>query len=459
VTIRYLGLTAVLLIGCCAWSQSLLPTQPVQVLSNADPGAQVLTLEQALVIAEKNNEAILVARAQLERARGRVQEARSAFLPTLNALGTYTHFYEESSMEFPSGTDQNGQSKFQSIVIQPLSTTTVAASAELPVDIGGVMAANRRAQQAGERISEQEIRRARQQLVLYVNNAYYNVARSSRLVDVAEEALRNSQQRLTTSQQQFAAGTVAQFDVIRAQTQVSQNKQNLQAAQNGLNLAKKAFNNILARPINTPVALYDITELPTLGQALDDLEKVAEINRPEIEQGRQNIILQEHLIQTAKRSVLPSLNLRSIMNYNPEPSRFGGSKTTTFVSTAILTFPLFDGGTAKARLRQQREEVTIARATLSQLTRGVSLEVTQAYLNLENARVRLDTAEVAVTEATESLRLSRIRYQSGVSIQLEVSDAELAFTQAETNLVNARYDYLTAWAQLQKAIGQDVAVN
>jgi outer membrane protein TolC len=264
---------------------------------------------------------------------------------------------------------------------------------------------------------------------------------------------------LTTSQQQFAAGTVAQFDVIRAQTQVSQNKQNLQAAQNGLNLAKKAFNNILARPINTPVALYDITELPTLGQALDDLEKVAEINRPEIEQGRQNIILQEHLIQTAKRSVLPSLNLRSIMNYNPEPSRFGGSKTTTFVSTAILTFPLFDGGTAKARLRQQREEVTIARATLSQLTRGVSLEVTQAYLNLENARVRLDTAEVAVTEATESLRLSRIRYQSGVSIQLEVSDAELAFTQAETNLVNARYDYLTAWAQLQKAIGQDVAVN
>jgi outer membrane protein TolC len=46
-----------------------------------------------------------------------------------------------------------------------------------------------------------------------------------------------------------------------------------------------------------------------------------------------------------------------------------------------------------------------------------------------------------------------------VSILLEVSDAELAFTQAETNLVNARYDYLTAWAQLQKAIGQDVAVN
>jgi outer membrane protein TolC len=434
------------------------PSQPVvsQMVSHSDPGALPLTLDQALAIAESNSEAITIVRARHEQAHGRVQEALSTFIPNLTASGTYTQFDESMTASFPAGVDQNNNQTFQSITIQPKTSKKAALTASLYMSSS--VFAVLTAQKAGLSISEQEIRRVRQQLALDVKNAYYNVTRSGRLLDVAEEALRNAQQRLTLAQAQYAAGTVAQFDVIRAQTHVSQNQQNLLAAQNGLDLSKKALNNILARPINTPVALYDVTTLPTMDQALIELERVAVVNRPEIEEGRQNVKLQKLLVQVAQRSVLPSLVLSSTLNYDPEPSGFGGRKTS-FVTVAVLSVPIFDGGLARGRVRQQRAEVEIAKANLTQLNRGVSLEVTQAYLNLANSKERLNTADSAVTEATESLRLSRIRYQSGVSILLEVSDAELAFTQAETNLVNARYDYLTAWAQLQKAIGQDVAVN
>jgi len=79
--------------------------------------------------------------------------------------------------------------------------------------------------------------------------------------------------------------------------------------------------------------------------------------------------------------------------------------------------------------------------------------VRQAYLNLQDAQKRLEVARKGLEQATEALRLARVRFEAGVSPQLEISDAELAFTQAQTNLVNAQFDYLDAYAALLRAIG------
>jgi hypothetical protein len=84
---------------------------------------------------------------------------------------------------------------------------------------------------------------------------------------------------------------------------------------------------------------------------------------------------------------------------------------------------------------------------------SIALEVRTAYLNLQDAAKRLEVARKGLEQATEALRLARVRYEAGVSLQLEISDAELAYTQAQTNLVTAQFDYLDAYAALQKAVG------
>jgi outer membrane protein len=119
----------------------------------------------------------------------------------------------------------------------------------------------------------------------------------------------------------------------------------------------------------------------------------------------------------------------------------------------VLSFPLFDGGITRARVAQAQEDLQIAELNLQQVKESIALEVRTAYLNLQDAAKRLEVARKGLGQATEALRLARVRYEAGVSLQLEISDAELAYTQAQTNLVNAQYDYLDAYAALQKAVG------
>jgi outer membrane protein TolC len=88
------------------------------------------------------------------------------------------------------------------------------------------------------------------------------------------------------------------------------------------------------------------------------------------------------------------------------------------------------------------------------------LDVQQAYITLVQARDRVQVTNVGVAQAQESYRLARVRYNAGVSQQvgvspeLEVSNAQTTLTQAESNRVNALYDYNSARAQLDRALGR-----
>ena len=121
---------------------------------------------------------------------------------------------------------------------------------------------------------------------------------------------------------------------------------------------------------------------------------------------------------------------------------------------AALSFPLYDGGVAGARVTQARADIATAQTNRRQALDDVNLDVRNAYLNLLQSRDRVAVANQALSEAVESYRLSRVRYTNGVSTLVEVSDAQNALTQAENNQVNALYDYNNSRASLDKAAGR-----
>jgi outer membrane protein TolC len=84
----------------------------------------------------------------------------------------------------------------------------------------------------------------------------------------------------------------------------------------------------------------------------------------------------------------------------------------------------------------------------------VSLQVDQAHTNLKNALSRLEVAKTQVGLARETYRLAKLRADNGEGIQLEVTDAQTELTRSEINLVTARYDYLIAYAELLRAVGE-----
>ncbi len=418
-------------LGCCLLHQG-----------DAQP-SDALTLDEAIQLALRNNRAVQISERSVEKSRNAVREARGNALPQIQGNATYTRFDQVATARFGP----------QPIRLGNIENRTARITLTQVIDISGVVRTAVRAASVFVSISELEYERTRNDTILQVAQAYQGVARADEFVRVAEEALKNAQERLRIIRAQVDAGVAAQFDLLRAETAVAQAEQALLNARNQRELAAAALNNLLGRDLNTPVQVVKPTELPTLQEvALETLTLQAYTNRPEIVAAERGVELARVNIRNAQRGALPSLLLTGQADFNLNTSPFN-PRRETYTGVVVLSVPIWDSGITRAREAQARDDLEIAQLRLQQVKEGVALEVRQAYLNLQDAQKRLAVAQKGLEQATEALRLARVRFEAGVSPQLEISDAELAFTQAQTNFVNAQFDYLDAYAALQRAIG------
>ncbi|MDM7460183.1 MAG: TolC family protein [bacterium] len=418
-------------LGCCLLHQG-----------DAQP-SDALTLDEAIQLAVRNNRAVQISERSIEKSRNAVREARGNALPQIQGNATYTRFDQVATARFGP----------QPIRLGNIENRTARITLTQVIDISGVVRTAVRAASVFVSISELEYERTRNDTILQVVQAYQGVSRADEFVRVAEEALKNAQERLRIIRVQVDAGVAAQFDLLRAETAVAQAEQALLNARNQRELAAAALNNLLGRDLNTPVQVVKPTELPTLQEvALETLTQQAYTNRPEILAAERGVELARVNIRNAQRGALPNLLLTGQADFNLNTSPFN-PRRETYTGVVVLSVPIWDSGITRAREAQARDDLEIAQLRLQQVKEGVALEVRQAYLNLQDAQKRLAVAQKGLEQATEALRLARVRFEAGVSPQLEISDAELAFTQAQTNLVNAQFDYLDAYAALQRAIG------
>ncbi len=413
-------------------------TKDVQALQ----ASSLLTLEQAIQIALENNPTLRISERSLQKTKNGVREARSAGNFQIQGSATYTRFDRVAKAQFGP----------QTIRLGNIENRTARISLNQPIDISGIIRNAVRTAQLGESIADLELQRTRNDLILQVVEAYQGVARAEEFVRVAEEALRNAEERLRLIRAQVDAGVASQFDLLRAETQVAQNQQALLNARNLVQLAQARLNSVLGRDLETPVQVAIPDRLPDFEGTLEALTAQAFAQRPEVRAAKRGIELARANIQNARRGALPSLVLSGQWDFNLNTSTFN-PRRETFTAVAVLSVPIWDGGITQARVAQARNDVEIAELRLQQAKDLVALEVRNAYLTLLDARERLAVARKGLEQATEALRLARVRFEAGVSPQLEISDAELAFTQARTNLVNTQYDYLNAYAALLKAVG------
>lgn len=396
-----------------------------------------LTLEDAIRIAEQNSYGLKIAKTIAEKTRQRIAEVRGQQGPKVSVDSSYSRVeISGSSFAFP-----NDQSQ-------------AALRLSMPVDITGVIGRGIRASEVAMRSAEALVESERNDLRQRVRAAYYRELQSEALVKVADEALKNAQDRLDVTMKEFELGTKARIDVVQIDTQVRQRQAEVLAAQNNVRLAKQNLNNTISRPIETPVETVDVAELPKVAAAPDDLVGQAMQRRPDI--AAQDFNIQSlALVRAAQEGGLyPSLQLTASHQRTFGQPGFGGGRETT-TGTLGLSVPLWDSGVTRARVKQARQDEEAAKLRLDQLKLGVSLEVRQALSNLGDAWQRYEVSQKSVELAAETYRLTKIRYDAGEAIQLEVVDAQTELTRAQSNLVTSRYDYLAAYAALQRASASD----
>ena len=137
-----------------------------------------------------------------------------------------------------------------------------------------------------------------------------------------------------------------------------------------------------------------------------------------------------------------------------------GNFTYGLTNSAALTasWRLFDGGRARAEYRRSKQAADESRFNFARTRDQIRLEVEQSFYNLRTAIQSIDTASSEVLSSRETLRLSQLRVQAGVSTQREVVDSQRDLTQAEIRYASAIRDYNTSLAQLQRRTGLDALV-
>lgn len=401
-----------------------------------------LTVDQAVQIAEQNAFSVQISQTRVARNRAQVSEARGNLGPRVNLSGSYTRFDRATTVP-----DGNGGS----VVVSPIDSKQAGVTGTLPIDISGALRNAVNAARENLRAAQQNLVASSNDIRLQARQAFFQVLRAERLVGVQEQAVKDAQEQVDNVTKLEQGGLAAHVDVLSAQVQLQQSKADLINAQNFLQISEAAFNATLARPIDTPVELVDVSSLPTQPTDEPRLRSLAQSNRPE---ARSLLFTRNALADLRKVEAAGNKpNLGFSVGYNRNLNQ--GQTPYTASATLSLNWPIFDSGITRARVEQVRQDEKQAEIQYNQLLESISQEVRQALVNLNNTAQLLDVATAQVTVAEENLRLARIRYQAGEGILLQVTDAETVLTQARTNLIATRYDYLDAYAQLQRALGSD----
>ncbi len=194
------------------------------------------------------------------------------------------------------------------------------------------------------------------------------------------------------------------------------------------------------------------------GPEYDALVQEALRTRPEILEDNAQIAAAQRGIQYARRSALPAMNLELNDTYTPNAAGF--TRRNVGAATLGITIPIFDGGLARERVREARGVEASAQVTRRQSVDQVQVDVQKAYIALVQARSRVAVTIVGLTEAREAFRLAGVRYaagvsqQTGVSPQIELSNAQNTLALAQSNQIDALYDFNSARAQVDRSVGR-----
>jgi TolC family type I secretion outer membrane protein len=297
------------------------------------------------------------------------------------------------------------------------------------------------------------VAKVKEQVKLDTTTAYFSVLQNNKLVTVNQQTVDNLSEHLKNVQAQYEVGTIAKSDVLRSEVELANAQQNLTKAQNAYDVSIATFNNIIGLPLDSQNTMKDDLAFAQYDMSLEDSIQMAKEKRPEIVQSQDTINAAKAGIKVADSGKLPTVSASGTQGWSG--SKFPGDKSNWTVGVSA-SWDIFDGGVTNAKIKEAQANMEKVSHSDQQTRTAVELEVRQAYLSMKEAEARIETSKVAVGKANEDLKASQAKYYAGVGTNLDVIDAQVALTQAETNATQAVYDYSVNKANLQKAIGAGV---
>lgn len=419
-----------------AWAMSALVLLPA-VAQTKQPRA--VSLEEAIRLALDHQPQLVIAKSQLIASRARLTESNASYYPQLSPNIEYRSSRSSYHIGGQTVTQTDDRSE-ASIALRQLIFDT--GKRELSVQ----------AARNNLRAAELSFQNTRQTVILNVTVAYYDVVRRRELLRVQEATVERAKTTLEATKAFAEEGTVRRIDILQAEADYGNARVQLGIARNDLRLAEIALRNAIGLETTDDVtASADAPSEPPEAhdkRSAQDYAADALKNRPDLLRDLAYLEADRASERIARIVAGPQVQADFTAGYRIDPDR-GDNQ----LLLATLTYPLFDGGTTKARVRAASESVKQTQQQIELSRRDIHLAVEQAYLTREEARERVAAARSAAEAARANYEAASEGYKEGVGTVVDVITARTQLVTAETNMVQTLYDYLVADARLQRAVG------
>jgi outer membrane protein TolC len=455
----------------------------------SEEGAPVFTVDKAVLTALHQNPSVLNALQEIERAKGVIIQIRAEALPRVDASSRVD--WTQQSLNRNNFSSTGGTPAPTPIVVARVVDAPASQLRDVPPETKAAAASGARSAAnitdtiyniniLGQQLvfNYSTLRSIRgtffqrdsayfafrnvvDQTIATVKTQFYQVLVNRALITVQEESVRLLDSQLKDQQNRFEAGTVPRFNVLQAQVQLLNQIPNLIAARNNyrisiLQLAKTlGIDYNPARGVNAPIRVVgDLAYVPRSISLVEDIE-FGKQNRPFLKQARANVLNQIEQVHVALGNWFPNLNASGGWEVQSSPfSTKLSNAAEGWVFGLTGNWNIWDSGVIYGQVKQQRALLSESKITYDDDVRQVELEIQQAASNLLQNRELIQSTEKNVELAEEAVRLAKARLDAGAGTQLDVLNAQVQLTTAQSTRLEALFGWISSLAEFDRATGR-----
>jgi outer membrane protein len=430
------------------------------------------TLEQAVLTALQRNADIMRAREEIERTKGLYIQVRAGILPRIDMTGQFQdtdpHLQvnhggpQDVTTPTPGPTSTPGTGGFSNFTGVERSYS-VRIEATQVIFAGGKIVSSIRSADFTRDASYYAFRNVIDQVIAPVRQQFYQILLNRALIGVQEESVKLLQSQLEDQKNRFDAGTVPRFNVLQAQVALSNQYPNLIAAQNNYRISQLQLAKTLGldfdpnRGDSAPLEAIGELRYQPRHMLLARAIELAKERRPFLKQQKAVVLSNAEQVRVARSGYFPQISATggsevrsSAFSDNPRDVSSG------YIFGATGSWAVWDWGATYGAVKQATSVLRQSQITLDDAGRQVELEVQQQDSNLKQSSQLVHATEESVGQAEEALRLASARLSAGAGTQLEVLNSRVEVTLAQSNRLQALYNYSVALAEFDRVTATEV---
>lgn len=409
-------------------------------------------LDQILKLADENNKSLRLAQLELETAKQLKREAISNALPTISADAGYRRNLQENAF-FITSEDSTGNLSTQKFKVSSDNEFSFTTTLDQTIYSFGKVGSAIVASGHYKKLVNYNFNSQRQDVLTQVKKAFYGSILLKNVYEVSKESEKNAKENYDKIKTRFQTGASSEFDLLQAEVNWQNAVPQTLKAKEEFDLALNNLKSQVGISLEEEVNLVgSLEKYPALPQKLE-LEAVLE-QRPDY-----NSLLWKKKFDDKVTSIqfsnhLPTLTGNLTYSYSAQSDKFKlENDNDNFILGLNLNIPIFSGGLTNSKVQQAKIDAKKTETQIAMTTDFIEIELKNVYVKLQKAEQRINANKKGVATAERAFKIAESSVRNGLATQLELKESRNALNFAKVNFYTAVYEYLEAYFDWQKAIG------